>query len=72
MKQIDYQMRVKYSDNSSAWNEDNSAVVSDSITNYQHAQKTVDNYNKNPNQKKKMILVMVRNLPKKYIKPILS
>jgi hypothetical protein len=73
MKQIDYMMRVKYSDNSQVWNEDNSVIVSDHITIRQHAQQLIDKWNRHlkPKEKKK-VLVMVRNLPKKYIKPIPS
>jgi len=60
-------MRLKYKDNSYVWNEDYSAIVSDHITIRQHAQQTVDRYNKDPHRRKKVELVMVRNLPKRYI-----
>jgi hypothetical protein len=64
-------MRLKYSDNSNSWNEDNSAIVDNKITIRQHAQQTVDRYNKNPKLgKKRIVLILVRNLPKKYIRPI--
>ena len=71
MKQIDYMMRVKYSDDSQVWNEDNSAIVNDYVTIRQHAQLLIDKWNKHLTSKKeRRILIMVRNLPKKYIRAI--
>ena len=66
MKQIDYQMLVKYADNSSVWVEDNSAIVRDNVTIAQHAKETVQKYNKRQGQKKS-VFIIARKLPAKYI-----
>ena len=71
MKHIEYTMRVKYADNSSAWNEDNGADVQDNMTIGQHAQITVNNYNKK-NLAKKYVFVMARELPNKLLKKVLK
>lgn len=64
MKQIEYTMRIKFKGTDVVWNEDNGAMVPDSMTVGQHAKMTVDKYNKykQPSQKE-FVFIVARKQP---------